>query len=228
MQAKVIGHQSFQSLQVDLEPGEHFFSEAGKMVRCSSGVNIEVTIQKKSGGIFGAMKRLLSNDSFFHSRYTAENRQPGEVVIAPTMMGNVRVIDLKGDKTWVTSGGSYLASGPEVNSEAKWQGLGAGLLGGESLMYLHNSGIGFLAVEAFGTIREVDIDGEFIVDTGHLVAFENSLEFKITKAGGSWLTTFLSGEGFVMRFQGRGKLLMQSHNGSSFGGIVGPKLPMRS
>jgi uncharacterized protein (TIGR00266 family) len=226
MKTSIIGTDSFQSLHVELSRGENFFSEAGKMVRCSSGVDIEVVIQKKGGGVFGALKRLLSSDSFFSSHYTAS--QTGqEVVIAPTMMGNVHVIDLKGDKTWITSGGSYLASGPEVTSEAKWQGIGAGLFGGESLMYVHNSGIGFLAVEAFGIIHEVEVNGQFIVDTGHLVAFESSLEFSIGKVGGSWIKSYFSGEGFVMNFKGTGKLLIQSHNGSSFGGALGPMLPMR-
>ncbi|MBT9583700.1 TIGR00266 family protein [bacterium] len=227
MKASVIGTDSFQSLHVELSPGERFYSEAGKMVRCSTGVDIDVTIQKKGGGIFGALKRMLSSDSFFSSSYTARGNGPQEVVIAPTMMGNVRVIEMRGDETWVTSGGSYLASGPEITSEAKWQGLGAGFLSGESLMYVHNSGVGFLAVEAFGTIHEVDVNGEFVVDTGHLVAFESSLQFSIGKVGGSWVKSFFSGEGFVMNFKGSGKLLIQSHNGSSFGGILGPLLPKR-
>ncbi|MBS2035230.1 TIGR00266 family protein [bacterium] len=227
MKASVIGTDSFQSLHVELSPGERFYSEAGKMVRCSSGVDIEVTLQKKGGGFMGALKRLLSSDSFFYSRYTAQGTGTSEVVIAPTMMGNVRVLELKGDETWITSGGSYLASGPEITSEAKWQGLGAGLLSGESLMFVHNRGIGFLAVEAFGTIHEVDVNGEFVVDTGHLVAFESSLSFTVGKVGGSWIKSFFSGEGFVMNFKGTGKLLMQSHNGSSFGGLLGPLLPKR-
>jgi uncharacterized protein (TIGR00266 family) len=227
MEASVIGNPSFQSLHVQLNAGEHCYSEAGKMVRCSPNINVEVQIQKKGGGLFGAVKRMLSSDSFFSSVYTAEQGQGGEVVVAPTMMGNVHVLQLNGSNTWITSGGAYLASGPEVVSEAKWQGLGAGLLGGESLLYVHNTGVGFLAVEAFGTIHTVDVDGDFIVDTGHLVAFENSLEFKISKVGGSWMTSFLSGEGFVMNFKGRGKLLMQSHNGGGFGSAVGPMLPTR-
>lgn len=227
MKPSVIGTGAFQSLHVEMSPGEHFYSEAGKMVRCSAGVDIEVTIQKKSGGLLGALKRMLSSDSFFYSRYTAGRGGSAEVVVAPTMMGNVRVLQLKGDETWITSGGSFLASGPEIVSEAKWQGLGAGFLGGESLMYVHNSGIGFLAVEAFGTIHEVQVNGEFVVDTGHLVAFENSLQFSIGKVGGSWIKSFFSGEGFVMNFKGTGKLLIQSHNGSGFGGILGPLLPKR-
>lgn len=227
MKTSILGMDSFQSLSVELSPGEYFFSEAGKMVRCSSGINTEVTLQKKSGGFFGALKRLMASDSFFYSRYTASGQSPEEVVIAPTMMGNVRVLQLKGNETWITSGGSFLASGPEITSEAKWHGLKAGLLSGESLMYVHNRGTGFLAVEAFGTIHEIEVNGSFVVDTGHLVAFEDSLQFTIGKVGGSWIKSFFSGEGFVINFTGQGKLLIQSHNGSSFGGILGPLLPRR-
>lgn len=226
MEAKVTGAKSFQVLDVTLNPGEYFYSEAGKMVRCTDNIDTEVTTQKRSGGIMGALKRMLSGDSFFMSRYTA-GRSPGQVVVAPTMMGSIAVLEQSDRSNWITTGGSYLASGPEVKSEAKWQGLGSALLSGESILLLHHSGIGFLAVEAFGSLREIEVDGEFIVDTGHVVAYQSTLNFEVKTLSSSWLTSFLSGEGFVLKFAGKGKLWIQSHNPPSFGGEVGPLLPKR-
>ena len=102
-----------------------------------------------------------------------------------------------------------------------------GLFSGESMFFVEASGHGPLVVNAFGSIREIQVDGDFIVDTGHVVAFESSLSYDITKAGKSWLQSFLAGEGFVMKFKGRGRLLFQSHNPRGFGRVLGPKLPPR-
>ena len=76
-------------------------------------------------------------------------------------------------------------------------------------------------------IYEIDVDGEYIVDTGHIVAFENTLDYRITKVGDSWIGAFLGGEGLICRFQGRGKVYCQTHNARSFGRLIGSQLPPR-
>ena len=88
-------------------------------------------------------------------------------------------------------------------------------------------GQGALLVNAFGRIKEIEIERELVIDTGHVVAFEETLDYRVTKTGGSWMTSFLAGEGFVMHFTGRGRVLVQSHNPKDFGGKLGPMLPAR-
>lgn len=224
MKTEIIGSQAFQSMKVTLSAGEQFVSEAGKMVRMSSSISNEVESVKKSGGLLGGLKRMLGGEAFFFSRYTANSE--GEVVLAPTLPGNVGFQELDGTKGWYCSGGSYMASGPEIKTEPKWQGM-KGLFSGESLVFVHATGIGPLVLDAFGTVEEETVDGTFTVDTGHVVAFEDTLEYTISKAGGSWFNSWLAGEGFVIRFSGRGKVLIQSHNMKEFGAILGPKLPPR-
>ena len=67
----------------------------------------------------------------------------------------------------------------------------------------------------------VEVNGEYIVDTGHIVAFNETLSFTLTKAGGSWATAIFGGEGLVCKFQGQGTVWCQSHNLGSFGGALG-------
>lgn len=224
MNTEVIGSQAFQSLKVTLESGEQFISEAGKMVRMSSNVTNEVEKVKKTGGFLGGLKRMLGGEGFFFSRYTANGQ--GEVVLAPTLPGNVGLQQLDGTSGWYCAGGSYMASGPEIKTEPKWQGM-KGFFTGESLVFIHATGIGPLVLDAFGTVWEETVDGTFTVDTGHVVAFEDTLEYEISKAGGSWWNSMLAGEGFVLKFRGKGKILIQSHNMKEFGAVVGPKLPPR-
>lgn len=226
MNVSVISPGAFASVQVDLEPGDSFISESGAMVRMSGSVDVDVTTRPKGskGGLLGGLKRLLGGDSFFFSTYTTP--APGEVVLAPTLPGDCHVLQLDGSSTWLCAGASYLGSGPGVELDTEFQGF-KGMFSGESLVFMEAKGTGPLVVNAFGKIREVEVDGSYVVDTGHVVAYETSLDYSVSKAGSSWFHSWLSGEGFVLRFEGRGRLLIQSHNPSEFGGAVGGMLPTR-
>jgi len=223
---EVLNPGSFASVKVNLASGERFISESGMMVRSTANVSYDITAKPKGkGGMLGALKRMLGGDSFFMSTYHAEGE--GYVVVAPTLPGDCYVIDLEpGAAPWMCAGASYMASGPEVALDTQFQGL-KGFFSGESLFYVELSGSGPAVVNAFGRIREVEVNGSLIVDTGHVVAFQKSLSYEITKAGSSWFQSWLAGEGLVMNFNGRGKVLVQSHNPSEFGGAVGPLLPPR-
>ncbi|MCA9790404.1 MAG: TIGR00266 family protein [Candidatus Eremiobacteraeota bacterium] len=225
MRTEIIGHHAFQSCRVVMEQGEHFVSEAGKMVRMSTEIDVDVTTKKNSGGLLGGLKRLLGGDSFFFSTYTARANDV-EVVLGPILPGNIGLLDLDGSNGWYTAGGSYMASGPNIGTEPKWQGM-KGLFSGENLVFVHCTGTGPVVLDAFGVIWEEQVDGTFIVDTGHVVAFEDTLDYEITKVGGSWLTSFLAGEGFVINFKGSGRVMVQSHNRNEFGRSLGPMLPPR-
>ena len=64
---------------------------------------------------------------------------------------------------------------------------------------------------------------QFIVDTGHVVAFDPSLDYTISGMG-NFKSTMLSGEGLVMRFKGSGKLYLQTRNVSSVASWLTPRL----
>ena len=89
-------------------------------------------------------------------------------------------------------------------------------------------GQGRLVVTGFGRLAEIEVKEAITVDTGHVVAFEDSLQYTVTKAGGSWIQSWLAGEGVVMNFTGQGRILVQFHNPNEFGKSVGPGLPERS
>ena len=101
------------------------------------------------------------------------------------------------------------------------------MFSGEKMFFIEVSGSGQLLVTAFGRIVESDVEDDLVVDTGHLVAFENSLQYSLTKAGRSWFQSWLAGEGLVMKFHGEGVILTQSHNPKEFGTSLGPLLPPR-
>jgi uncharacterized protein (TIGR00266 family) len=120
---------------------------------------------------------------------------------------------------------SYLASSQGINIDSKWGGFKT-FFGGEGFFMIKATGQGEMAVNSFGAIHELELDGPYIVDTGHIVAFEETLGFKVKRVG-SWKSTFFSGEGLVCLFEGQGKLWIQSRNPGAFGKAIGSKLPPR-
>lgn len=227
MEIAIKDRGAFASAIVKLQAGETFVSESGAMYRTSAEIDNDVTTRSKGkGGVFGGLKRLLGGESFFLSKYTAAGGVAGEVGLAPNLPGDVMEVKLDGSSGWLCAGGSYLGSSEELVLDTQFQGL-RGMLSGENLFFLAVEGQGSLLVGAFGCIREATVDEEVIVDTGHVVAFEDTLTYEISKAGGSWMRSFLGGEGLVMRFKGTGRLLVQSHNMRSFGSKLGRILPPR-
>jgi uncharacterized protein (TIGR00266 family) len=226
MRVEIDDQGAFGHAMVYLDDGETFHSESGAMFRSSPTIDVDVTTRSRGkGGLLSGVKRLLAGDNFFFSTYEARGGA-GEVGLAPVLQGAVREIPVETSEPWICAGGSYLASGPGLQVETQFQGL-KGLFTGESLFFVEVSGQGPLLVSAFGFLEEIPITDGLIVDTGHVVAFTAGLEYTLEKAGGSWIQSWLAGEGVVLRFSGEGRVLVQSHNPKEFGQTVGGRLPAR-
>lgn len=227
MRIEILERGAFSSALVHLDSGEKFVSESGAMYRTSSNIEVDVTTSggEGRGGLIGGLTRMLAGENFFFSTYTCQGGN-GEVGLAPTLQGAVRTIECDGRRKIVCTGGSYLGSTVGLDINTKFQGL-KGFFTGESISFVEVSGQGQLLVNAFGRIEEIDVQSALTVDTGHVVAFEDSLQYSAGKAASGWVQSFLSGEGIVLNFTGTGKLWVQSHNPSEFGGTVGSMLPPR-
>jgi uncharacterized protein (TIGR00266 family) len=114
-----------------------------------------------------------------------------------------------------------------VEIDATFQGVGKALFSGESVFWVKCSGTGDVLLSSFGAIYEVQVEGGYVVDTGHIVAFDDTLQFTVGKAAASLVGSFLGGEGLVCKFTGRGKLYCQSHNPPSLGKTLRPLLRPR-
>ena len=231
MNVKIDTEGAFGSALVTLDAGEKFVSEAGAMYRASPNMEISVESRKKKDeGMWGALKSgikaMFAGESFFLSTYTPNDGQTGEVGLAPTHQGEVRSVKV-GPEVWICSGGSYLGSSGGITLDTQYQGLTKGMFSKEGLVFVQASGEGDLLVNGFGRISSIDVSGGITVDNGHLIAFTEGLEYTISKAGGGWISSMMSGEGLVMKFSGRGKVLVQSHDPSRLGGVLGPMLPPR-
>ena len=227
MDVQVMDRGAFSWVEVGLQGDEQFVSEAGAMFRSSPNIDIEVTTRGgRGGGIMSGIGRSLAGESYFLSTYRTTDGRSGEVGLAPTHAGQIQKIDCDGASRWLCTGGSYLGSSKSLELDTAFQGIG-GMLSGESLSFMGVTGVGPLLVGAFGKLTEVEVDGKLTVDTGHVVAFEETLQYSIGKAAGSFIKSFLVGEGLVLKFSGKGRVYVQSHNPDEFGRRLGALLPHR-
>jgi uncharacterized protein (TIGR00266 family) len=205
MDAVIRNRPSFANVVVYLEPGEKVVAESDAMASMSTG--IEMTT-RWSGGFFGAvMKRVFGGESLFVNEFTA--KESSELVLTQPMPGDIEVIELNGTSLFLQPG-AFLACESGIRLGLKWAGL-ASLIGGEGLFRLVVSGKGRIWFSSYGGIYSREVTDEYIVDTGHLVAYEPSVNLKVGMAGGIF-SSFFSGEGLITRVRGPGRIYLQSRN----------------
>ena len=228
MQVEILCRPAAAVARLTLAAGETVTAEVGAMIAMDAGLTVETTSQGRGsggGGMLSGLKRMFAGESFFLNHF--ESGADGQtLVVGPGLMGDV-VHHRLAHGELIVQGSSWLASGPGVNIDASFQGLGAAFFSGEGVFWVKCSGEGDVLLNSFGAIYPIDIDGDYVVDTGHIVAFENTLNFHIDKAAEGWISSFLGGEGLVCRFEGQGRLYCQSHNPPSFGKVLGPRLKPR-
>ncbi len=212
---------------VKLAAGEQIRAEAGAMVSMSSNVAVQTEgpLAKASGGLLRSLKRaVLGGESLFTNVYSARTGA-AEITLAPSLCGDMVVHQLADDELLI-QGSSYVAAPDSVQIDAQFQGFRS-LFSGESMFFLRATGHGPVVLSAFGGIDAIDLDGELVLDTGHLVAMTGGLRYEIGKASSGWIASFLSGEGLVLRVSGKGRLYVQTRNPQEYGDSVGSLLPPR-
>ena len=220
MQYEIQCQPSYSVLEVQLQPGEQVVTEAGAMVWMSD--NLDVTTSTRGGVFSGLKRRVLSGESFFQNTYAAEGGG-GLLGLAPGQPGDIVPYVLDHGELYLERG-AYLASTPDVECNSDFQGL-RGLFN-EGLFILRAAGTGTLFFNSYGDIEEVAVNGAYVVDNGHAVAWEPTLEYELTKA--RRIRSFLFSDQLLMRFHGRGRLWVQSRNPRSFANWVYPYRPEKS
>lgn len=222
MQTEILYAPAYSLGQIKLGPRESIRAEAGVMVSMSPDMEIKTSAQ---GGLFGALKRsALGGESFFMNTFTASDRG-GEITVAPSLPGDMLVLELNNDEYKVQAGG-FIASSESVNVDSKWGGARSFFGGDGSFFMLSCTGTGTLVVASYGALHKVTLaPGEsYTVDTGHVVAFGEGMGFKTRKIG-NWKSTILGGEGLVVDLTGPGDLYMQTRSQPAFIGWLTSHLP---
>ncbi|HXE73095.1 MAG TPA: TIGR00266 family protein [Candidatus Nitrosotenuis sp.] len=215
---------AFSIAVVSLQPEQSIRVEAGAMVSMSANVELN---SEMTGGLMGALKRAVTRESLFQSIFTARGG-PGELVLAPGSPGDIVLLELR-DQAYLVQSASYLAGDPGLAMDTQFGGVKS-FFAGEGLFLIKMSGSGMLLLASFGAIykRSLAPGQRYVVDTGHLVAFEAQMQYQVRKASQQgWIKSFTSGEGVVAEFQGPGDLYIQTRNLSSFATDLLPFLPLQ-
>lgn len=214
MQYEINYQGAYPVLDVTLAAGDTLVSEAGAMAWMDTTVECKTAMR---GGVGAALKRgVLGGESFFQNSYSSS--QGGKVALVSGPPGEIRAIEMAGQRLLLERG-AYLASGPNVTVNAQFKGL-KGLFS-EGMFVLQVEGSGPLFFNAYGDIHEVQVEGEYIVDNGYAVAWDASLDYKVSKSGKS-VRSFLFGDQLVMRFAGHGRVWTQSRSPRSMASWVYP------
>ncbi len=215
---QVVG-DDMQFVELTLHSGQSVRSEAGAFMYMTDNIEMSTHLGNAGessvmGKIFSAGKRLLTQESMFTTLFShSGSTDAGRVSFAAPYPGKIVPMELRTTGTMLCQKRSFLCSTSDVQINIAFtKRLGAGFFGGEGFILQRISGAGLAFVHAGGTIKELNLSaGESLkVDTGCIVAFQESVAYEIEYIG-SVTSALFGGEGvFLARLRGPGKVYIQS------------------
>lgn len=209
-------------LHVSLRQGESISCESDAMVMMEDSLDLAGQIQ---GGIGQAlMRRLANGESFFQQNIKAV-RGDGDCLLSPQLPGAMEVLEV-GRTQYNLADGAYVAASSDVEITAQMQSLGTALFAGSGGFFIGRTrGTGKVVVSGFGSLFTLQVtpDKEIVIDNGHVVAWDTQLNYRISASTNrsqgllnNLMHSVTSGEGVVLRFSGRGRVIVCSRNRTNF------------
>ena len=229
-----------QFVEIELDPNESAVAEAGAMMYMTDGITMNTvfgdgTSEKKSQGfldqMLGAGKRLLTGESLFMTLFSNTGSGKQHVAFGAPYPGKIIPVDLDTvNGTLICQKDAFLCAARGVEIGIAFQKkIMTGLFGGEGFIMQKLDGDGLVFMHAGGTIIEKRLEaGEGLrVDTGCLVALEESVDYDVQTVGGIKSALF-GGEGFFYAvLKGPGRVWLQSLPFSRLAGKVHEAMPHR-
>ncbi|MCW2990725.1 MAG: hypothetical protein JWM73_1319 [Solirubrobacterales bacterium] len=208
MNLSIRHNPSFAVVRATIGAGEQISVEAGAMMAMAGGVTLE---SKMEGGLKkGLMRSVLGGESLFITKLTG-SKDGDWVDAAARLPGDLKVLEVNGSLN-LTSG-AWLLNDSAITIDTKWGGF-KNLMGGEGGFLIKANGTGQVVVSCYGALEEYDVPAgeQLVLDSGHLVAYEDSLTLTTRTVTKGLMQTFKSGEGLVFEFTGPGKVWAQTRN----------------
>lgn len=216
---KIIGHD-VQLVEVELDPNETVIAEAGAMLYMEEGIAFESKMgdgTNPGAGFFdkllSAGSRIITGESLFLTHFTNRGYGKKHVAFSAPYPGTIIPVDLQQiGGTIIVQKDAFLcaALGTKITMRFNKR-IGAGFFGGEGFILQQLTGNGKAFIHAGGTVIMRRLNNETLrVDTGCVVAFEQSIDFDIQQAGNLRSMVF-GGEGlFLATLRGTGRVWLQS------------------
>ena len=220
MKYDILCRPSFSVLEMDLESGEQVVAESGAMAWLEGPIRTKTSTR---GGMLGGLKRaVLAGESLFQNTYTAEGG-PGRIAFVPGVAGDIIPYDMPEGELLLEKS-AYIAGTPDIHCDAKFQGL-KGFFN-EGLFVLRVTGSGTVFFGGYGDVHQVDVDGSYTIDNGYAVAWEPSLQYRLTRA--RRIRSFLFSDQLLLNFSGTGRVWIQSRSPVSLADWIYPFRPVKS
>ena len=215
MNFSVKGDSDNPIVEIQLQKNEQVKIEPRAMVYLKN-VNIQGQTNSKTKGVGGffraAARSVASGESVFITHATGE-KDNSVIGIAPSIPGKIAKLTLDKNTQYRLNTGAFLACDSTVDYNIKRQTIGKAVFAKNGgLFVMETEGKGDVLINAFGDLMELEVtpDEPIIIDNEHVVAWDTSLSFNLKIASGTF--GFMTGEGIVNEFSGRGKVIIQSRN----------------
>jgi uncharacterized protein (AIM24 family) len=235
---RIVGTAS-QLVTCQLESGQSIYAEPGKFLWKTTNVALETRLatpprdsgasadgadgQAKSPGaslLQKAMdvgKRVVAGESLALQFFTAQGGA-GLVSFSGLLPGELRALELDGTRGWMCERSTLIAAETSAHFDIALANWRAARSGGLGFVLEHYTGSGTVFVAAAGSFESVNpakYGGKIQVDTGTVVAFEDSLSYGVELIGGlsgqTVMAGLFGGEGVhLATLEGDGEVLLQS------------------
>lgn len=219
MQTEIKGGSAFSYLEVELAPGETILAESDAMASMDAALDMRARF---NGGLLMALLlRFLGGESLFINLFVNASKAARRLTLVQPTPGEIRCVELN-NTSLCLQGGAFLACTSGVKLSLRWSGL-VSWIAGEGLFKLMVSGVGKVWYGGYGALIEKPVDGEYIVDSGHLLAWDPQIRLRLQLSGGIFSSLF-GGEGLVTRVEGKGSVIVQTRNIDGLTSWLNPRL----
>lgn len=204
MQVRTRHTPTFGVARLLLAQGEGVQTGASALLASSYGVGVE----KATATAFRPLAR-----SWRDAQVCTAPAEGGWVDVAPSLPGDLYVLDLDGATGWFLGRDAWLAAASTVRLDAGWPGFQA-VFGGEVGFLAHAEGSGPAVLCCAGALDLVTLaPGELItVDPGHVVAFADSVQCRLRAVNPSAVQSVRTGAGLVLDFAGPATVVTQTRS----------------
>jgi uncharacterized protein (TIGR00266 family) len=204
-------------LSIHLGQGESINAASRAMVTMDMSLTLSGNL--KGGLIRSFLRKQAQGDTAFLQVIKALD-YPGNALLAPSLPGDILIIELRDQEELFINDGCYLASSSTVELKSKLQGAGKAIFGGTGgFVIMKATGPGTIAISGFGSVKEVNMKAqEMICDHRHIVSWDSGIKYELATLSSNqsfFIGLFrgmTSGEGIVNRFFGTGRVNICSRN----------------
>jgi uncharacterized protein (TIGR00266 family) len=224
MNYNIIG-KNMPAVKIRLSLDEKLYTQSGALLWMDRGIEMNSNMQ---GGFLKSVGRMFSGASLFLINYVC-NAESAELCLGGAMPGTLLDFDLM-NSSLICQKSSFLCAQPTVALDTIFnKRLSSSFFGGEGFILQKLSGSGKAFIQSFGDLekRELSAGQELLVDTGHLVAFEESVSYEIEMLKG-FKNILFGGEGlFLAKLRGPGTVYLQTMTAKDLAGAIIPFIPIQ-